>query len=390
LCSKRIKASELKPGLVLYNDICSQSGLLLLKKGTVFHQAIINNLQNKYPHIDLYIEEELTDSEINTGNPNDSNDSNESEVVEVFSDGRKAQEEILIKINDTSPTVADEETKKIYVQAYKTINEIYKHRKIKPYLNDLYEIIGSLINKLSVNPEMLMQLALLKKIDNFCLSHSVNVSIFAAYLGRLAGMDPVTLKHLSFAGMMHDIGKLDIPQEILTKKEELSEQEFESVKLHSLHSFFRLSSVEKMEKNILEGVLQHHERVDGSGYPHGLKGNEIHLWGRILGIVDAYDTFTSNDNSRDSVSRHQGLEILITHSDQFDQNLLNRFIKNTSFYPIGCRVLLNSGEIGIVVGIHRHIPFRPIVRVINKDHGKEKNIDLSQQLSLHIEEILYQ
>ena len=147
------------------------------------------------------------------------------------------------QIHAISPDVADEAAKEIYIQAYRTINEIYKNRKIKPYIKELNEVLDFLTKKLLDNPEMMLQIALLKKIANYCLSHSVNVCIFAAYLGKLLGMELVSLKELSLAGIMHDIGKLDISPEIWGKKGPLTAQEFEKIKAHSLHGFMRLSSL---------------------------------------------------------------------------------------------------------------------------------------------------
>jgi HD-GYP domain-containing protein (c-di-GMP phosphodiesterase class II) len=368
--------------MVTSSDIyCSRSGVLLLKKGTVFHQAVINYLQNMDPEAVIYIEEGLDDTTNMTGSPREKFDP-------FYCDEKKELEGSIGQIHTIPSEVADEETKKIYIQAYKTINEIYKNRKIKPYIKEIFEVLDYLVKKLSVNPEMMLQVALLKKIENYCLSHSINVCVFAAYLGKLLGMDIVTLKELSLAGIMHDIGKLDISPEILRKKGLLTDKEFESIKLHSLHSFIRLASVENVGKDVLNGVLQHHERSDGSGYLHGLKGNDIHLWGRILGIVDVFDAVTSERSYRNSVSQHEGLEMLLSNSFQFDQNLLSLFIKNISFYPIGSRVLLNTGETGIVTGIHRHIPFRPIVKIQNKNKSGERVVDLSEQLTLFIEKII--
>jgi HD-GYP domain-containing protein (c-di-GMP phosphodiesterase class II) len=385
LSNRKVHVKELRPGMVAAGDICcSRSGVLLLKKGTVLHPAVIHYLQNMEPEAVVHIEEDLNDTGARAALPPEKDDAGNA----FFFDKKKQLEGSIGQLQTIPSEVADEEAKEIYIQAYKTINEIYKNRKIKPYLKELYEVLDCLVEKLSVNPEMMLQVALLKKIENYCLSHSINVCVFAAYLGKLLGMDMAALKELSLAGIMHDIGKLDISPEILSKRGPLTEQELESIKQHSLHSFMRLSSVENVGRDILNGVLQHHERSDGSGYPHGLPESEIHLWGRILGIVDVFDAVTSEKSYRNAVSQHEGLEILLSQSFQFDQKLLSLFIKNISFYPIGSRVLLNSGETGIVIGIHRHLPFRPIVTIPNKDKGKERVVDLSEELTLFIEKII--
>lgn len=385
---RKVQTDKLQPGMVAYNDIyCSRSGVLLLKKGTVFYPAVINYLRNMEPEAEICIEEGLNKSDAMAVLLPVGTTCHQEKSDRFFFDGKEEMKGSIGQIQAISPDVADEAAKEIYVQAYRTINEIYKNRKIKPYIKELNEVLDSLTEKLLENPEMMLQIALLKKIANYCLSHAVNVCIFAAYLGKLRGMELASLKELSLAGIMHDIGKLDISPEIWGKKGPLTAQEFEKIKEHSLHGFMRLSSLGNIGKDTLSGVLQHHERFDGSGYPHGLKGNEIHLWGRVIGIVDVFDAVTSEKSYRNAVSQHEGLEILLSNSIQFDPELLNLFIKNISFYPIGSRVLLNSGETGVVTGIHRHLPFRPIVRIQDKKKG-ERIVDLSAELTLFIEKIL--
>lgn len=382
LSSRKVHVNELQEGMVSSHDIyCSRSGVLLLKKGTLFHRAVINYLRKMEPEAVIYIEEDLNQTEKTEILPGEKDDT-------FFFDGNKEMDENIGRIQAIPSDVADEETKKIYIQAYKTVNEIYKSRKIKSYIKELYEILDCLVETLSVNPQMILQVVLLKKIENYCLSHSINVCVFAAYLGKVLGMDTTTLKELSLAGILHDIGKLDISPEIWRKKEQLTPQEFEIVKLHSHYSFMRLSSLPNIGKDLLNGVLQHHERYDGSGYPHGLKKSEIHLWGRILGIVDVFDALTSEKSYRNAVSQHEALEILLGQANQFDLKILNFFIKNIAFYPLGSKVLLNTGEMGIVTGIHRHIPFRPIVTIQAEGKNRQKVVDLSEELTLFIEKIL--
>lgn len=381
----KMRIKELEPGMVLMDDIyCPQTGILLLKAGTVLRRALLRALQKNNPDLYCYA---CRSSAI----------SRNEEILAVKADPAAAENLSLEEVSGeenwenrplSPPEFVDREAGEIYAQACRIFNKIYSGRKIKPYLRELYNVIESLVGKLLIHPEMMIYVALLKKIDNSTFSHAVNVCVFSAFLGKVAGIKEPLLKELALAGIMHDIGKMDIPVEIWRKKGRLTLLEFNKVKEHSLYSYFRLANIDQVDMQTLMGVLQHHERLDGSGYPHGLKNDELHLWSKILGIADVFDAYTSERSYRKAYSYHQGLEHLRQNSARFDSKLLNIFIRSLSFFPIGSRVLLNTGENGIVMGIHKHYPYRPIIRVAKKDGSGEKLIDLAESRSVFIEKLL--
>lgn len=386
---KKLKVKELQQGMVLMSDIyCPQTGVLLLKKGTVLRDALLGSLQKNKPEMYCHVynnffeEIELTESALASSGPSlfEEKGSNKAdEEAAGFDNG---------DFESFPPDFVDQEAREIYVQACLTLDKIYSSRKIKPYLHELYSVIDYMVRKLLLHPEMMVYAALLKRSDNSTFCHAVNVSVYSVFLGRLIGLKEAILREIALAGMMHDIGKLDISAAIWNKKGLLTEWEFTKVKEHSLYSFFRLVNLEQVDRQSLVAVLQHHERLDGSGYPHGLKEDKLHLWSKILAITDVYDAYTSERAYRKAHSYHEGLEFLWQKSDQFDKKLLKTFIHNLSFLPIGCRVLLNTGESGIVMGIHKHIPHRPIIRVKEKDGIGEKLLDLAKDRFIFIEKLV--
>jgi len=311
-----------------------------------------------------------------------------SETVEDIITEEIAGEKKWEDVKLFTPEFVDQEAREIYVQACLIMNKICRSRKIKPYLHELYVVLDNLVGKLLIHPEMMIYAALLKKSATFSFYHAVNVCVFCVFLGRITGIKKTDLRELALAGIMHDIGKLDIPAEIWNKKGLLSELEYKKVKEHSLRSFFHLVNLEQVDQQSLIGILQHHERLDGSGYPHGIKEDELHLWGRILGIADVFDAYTSERVYRKAHSHYQGLEYLWQNSSRFDKRLLKTFIRNLSFFPIGSRVLLNTGESGIIMGIHKYAPHRPIVRVKKKDGIGENLLDLAENQTIFIEKLV--
>lgn len=382
---QRVKIKDLQPGLILAENIfCPRFGVLLLKKETVLQANTLELLRNldreKYclVHRPAAIQGKEKTRQGRAFLTED----------HTLHDSIARQKEVEEQLVGIPEEIADQEAKELYASVYGVINEIYKNRKVQPHLEELYSVTAHLARKILLHPEMLIQIAMLKKIDNYYLSHSVNVSIFAAYLGCLSRMELEDIKNIALAGMLHDIGKLDIPPKIFNKEGELTDEEFARVKMHSMYSFFRLSEEGSgLKKPVLEGVLQHHERFDGSGYPHGLKGSAIHTWSKILGIVDVYDALTSARTYRKAYSHHQGLEILFSNAQQFDNELLNYFIRNISFFPVGSRVQLNTGEMGTILGTYRSIPFRPIVKVHDESGEEKRIVDLSEDLTVFIEKV---
>ena len=165
----KVYANDLVPGMIASNDVyCSRSGVLLLKSGKVSYQPVIGYLKKMEPKTAIFIDEKLR-------NPDTAAFLTRGKTDEYLFDGEKKLQENVGRLRGIPPETVDRETKEIYIQAYKTINKIYENRKIKPYIKEILEVIDYLIVKISVNPEMLLQIALLRKIENYCLSHSINV-----------------------------------------------------------------------------------------------------------------------------------------------------------------------------------------------------------------------
>ena len=220
-------------------------------------------------------------------------------------------------------------------------------------------------------------------VEEYEYTHSLNVSLIATTLGRWMKCNEKTLKRLTQAGLLHDIGKCRIPKSILHKPGKLTDEEFKTAKEHPVRSYSILKDVTTIHEDVLHGVLAHHEREDGSGYPSGIISERINLIAKIVAVADIYDAMTSERIYRKGQTPFEVFELMQNGSfGELHPVILNTFIKNMSGYYKGKWVVLSNGEQGEVVFINSRSIARPIVQV------GERYVDLSRERSLKIESVL--
>ncbi|MBQ8787129.1 MAG: HD-GYP domain-containing protein [Oscillospiraceae bacterium] len=244
------------------------------------------------------------------------------------------------------------------------------------------EAIGStaqdLIDSLSSKKDILINIADIKMYDDYTYHHSLSVSIMAIAIGIELGLTNQMLKELGLAGLLHDIGKVAIPIEIINKPGKLTPEEFDIVKMHPVHAATHLRERNLVNDNIFAGIVGHHEKLDCSGYPQKLSGTDIHPYARILMVADVYDALTSNRPYRTPSPPNEAIEYVMggmgTH---FDERVVHAFLRKVAPYPTGSKVKLSNGETAYVMKNYPDQPLRPMVAVI----GSEKTYDLSWDLN---------
>jgi len=205
----------------------------------------------------------------------------------------------------------------------------------------------------------------LRDFDEYTYTHSINVSILAVLLGRHLGMGKCSLLKLGLAGLMHDAGKEFVPPHILNKPGKLTSNEFLVIKAHPLDGYNLLRKQDDMPVDVLQAVLEHHERHDGSGYPRGARADSIGLYSRILAIVDVYDALTSKRVYKKALPPAKALSLMYTMRDtQFSADDIDNFIRCIGVFPVGSFVRLSGGEFGIVSSTNDVRPTKPEVKVI--------------------------
>ena len=254
---------------------------------------------------------------------------------------------------------------------------------------ELSRVFQDILSDLKTNNNKLISLASLFTVDGYIYHQSVNVAILATALGLARGYGSKELTELGVGALLHDIGCTRIPSDLLNKPGVYSDQEYELVKKHCEYGFDILREQDGVSLLSAHVALQHHERYDGSGYPRGLQGQEIHEYARIVGLCDVYEALTSKRMHRDAHLPHEALEFLLGGGTTlFDVNLVKLFAKNVAIYPVGMSVRLNTNETAVVVSLNPEYPQRPIVRLLTDDSGRKLDmpydLDLTKELTMMI------
>lgn len=234
-----------------------------------------------------------------------------------------------------------------------------------PDLEQTRTVVNDLVESIMRNPDAQMCLSQLKDRDEYTAQHSVNVCVLSLTFGRHLGLDREALNLLGTGALLHDIGKLKTPLEILNKPGRLTDEEFRIMKEHPNHGRELLARIPGMPPEAIDVAFSHHERLQGHGYPRGLSGNEISRWSKMVAIVDVYDAITSDRCYHDGMAPTEALTRMYEwRVRDFDPQLLEQFIQCIGIYPIGSLVELTSGEVGVVISVNSQLRLRPKVALV--------------------------
>ncbi|WP_235949832.1 HD-GYP domain-containing protein [Paenibacillus apii] len=252
-------------------------------------------------------------------------------------------------------------------------------------------IMDSILDDMSSQEDPMIMLHDMHTTDNYLYVHSLNVCLYTLVLGIAHGYSSSDLKVLGLGSLLHDIGKTQIPIKIVQKPGMLSDEEFRHMQAHTDIGFKILKEEPNIPLLAAHCAYQHHERINGSGYPRGIRGPEIHEYAKWIGVADSYDAMTSNRVYKKALLPHQAVEALYVGSGTlYEQNQLEIFRDRVAIYPIGLNVKLSTGETGVVVSIDPSLPHRPVVRVIEGPEGEKVTpyeIDLRKVLSVVISDM---
>jgi putative nucleotidyltransferase with HDIG domain len=225
--------------------------------------------------------------------------------------------------------------------------------------------VEPMIDSITRNPDACIWLARMKQEDSYTYQHSLGASIWAVALGRQLGLPKSDLRSLAVGGLLFDIGKLRVDRELLNAGRPLTEGEFEQVRDHVKLGVEMIQGSGLMNQEVLGMIAHHHERHDGSGYPDGLRGDDIPIFARIAAIVDCYDAITSHRSYARAIPPSTAIKMLYEWRDiDFQAELVEEFIQAVGIYPAGTLVELSSGEVAVVVAEYRTRRLRPQVMVL--------------------------
>lgn len=212
------------------------------------------------------------------------------------------------------------------------------------------QLVEEITDSVSRNPGALISLARLKTADDYTYMHSVAVCAMMVALAKQLGLSEEETRSAGIAGLMHDLGKAAMPMDVLNKPGKLTDAEFSIIKTHPEEGYKLLQSGTNVDPMVLDVCLYHHEKVDGSGYPKGLKGDQISLFAKMGAVCDVYDAITSNRPYKSGWDPAESLRKMAEWaSGHFDGKVFQAFVKSLGIYPIGSLVQLSSGRLGVVV-----------------------------------------
>lgn len=245
------------------------------------------------------------------------------------------------------------------------------------------EVVSDMVDSIVRNPDAMQWLTNLRKRDEYTAIHSLNVCIFALTFGRYLGLDDTELNELGIGALLHDIGKMRMPLEILNKEDKLSDEEYDIIRQHARHGYDILQQTPGLPASTLDIAYCHHERKEGNGYPRGLINDEIPLFAKMVSIVDVYDAITSDRVYHHGMNTLDALKNMFEwRKHELDSDLVERFIRCLGIYPIGSLVELNTDEVGIVISVVQGRRLTPMVMLVRTAEKKvmlpPKIIDLSQ------------
>jgi len=256
--------------------------------------------------------------------------------------------------------------RKLYDDAVKVAETLWESAGVEgiPDADAARGMVDSLAQAVAQNRTALLALTALKNYDNYTFTHMVNVSILTMGQARGVGIDGPLLREFGLAALMHDIGKVKTPNEILNKPDKLTEQEYEILKKHTVDGAQILRKTPEMPTLAPVVAFEHHLRADGTGYPSAQRP-QLNLATTLCGIADVYDAMRSQRVYQPAFPTDRILAVLQRNDGkQFDQNLVRRFVQLVGIYPVGNMVRLYNGEIAVVMQAHAPDPYRPRVRIL--------------------------
>lgn len=349
-----------KDGTYLAKTIFDNDGILLLKSGVKLNKTLINKIKQLCIYY-IYVNDEYSKNEID--------DIIKPEIREKF----------IQILKETFNNALDLYTKN---------NEVSKQNQFDLILKMAEQLLNEVLSK----DDIMINLVDIKSMDNYTYQHCVNVAILSLVLGIELNLSRNELLNLCIGALLHDIGKVFIPKNILNKKGHLTEQEFKLMQKHTINGYAYLNKNFKISRLSAIIVLQHHEKINGTGYPNKLFGNSINKLSKIVAIADVYDALTSHRPYRAALDPSEAIEYILGNGNtHFDYIMVKSFASVIVPYPKGCLVKLSTGDIAIVEHTYKYYPLRPTVKILRSENEHIINtyINLMKELNIVIKHIIY-
>ncbi len=329
---RQIRLTDVRPGMILARNLFNRKGHILLASGVTLTQEYLHKLR-RLKVKNLFIQDPRYD------------DLNIPEYLPL-----EIQQRALSILNTTMEKIYNKESFAI---------------------DAISNVVSDIVEELILQPSVSIQLTGIAIHDNYTLDHSLNCAIYTALLARSCDFTVSQIKEITCGALLHDVGKMKVDKEIINKPGHLTEKEFNIIKQHP-QSGFNLLVKKRWEISCLVAHMawQHHEKIDGTGYPRGLQGKEILNYSRLLTITDVYEAITGCRPYRKAMNLEEAYHII--HSGlgtTFDEHFGGIFLSKMALYFPGMEITLNTGEKAVVVSLLDSSPRKPIIRLISYPDG---------------------
>ncbi len=341
-----ISTRILEPGMIIDQSIIDHTGRILINRKTRLNEYMIAALQ-KMGIGSIYIRE-----------------GEESEEELTYNISPEIMEKIeQVKVPDVAKVQLKESVKK---RVSEGVQFLYNNPSDAAFVSTTQNISQELMNAISENDSLAVDVSALKVSDEYTFKHSVDVATIAMIIAKNQGFSPRAVQQIGISGLLHDLGKSQIPNEVLNKPGRLSDEEFAVMKKHPVIGYQLICAKSDISNECKLGVLQHHEKINGTGYPFGLQSDKIHPFAKILTIADIYDALVTERPYKEAFTPRDAVEMIIAMTGDLDISYIRGFLGSVILYPVGTIVKLSTGEFAKVVENTPNYPTRPTVLTLNR------------------------
>jgi HD-GYP domain-containing protein (c-di-GMP phosphodiesterase class II) len=365
---RRIPIDQLQKGDIIGQPLYDDQGRILLKAGIV----LTDRLKEKIIAMDLksiYIADSFEDV---------------GSLTDIISPS--IRQDAISAVKNIYDAFVSDESRRNKVSAQR------KNFQENEHIIKLNDTVEAILTEVFSNKSALIEMVDIKKADNYLYGHAVNTAVLSLLIGLEMHLNERDLKRVVIACLLMNIGNKLLDEKLLDKAGPLSFEEIKVMQSHVLLGFEFIRENSDVPIHIRNLILQHHERINGTGYPHGLRGDSIDKLARIIAIADTYDALTSDRPHRPAYPPSEALEKIMSDAGiLFDFEIVNLFAKRVIAFPNGTFVKLSNGDLAEVIASNKDIPLRPVVEIL-KHSSKNENymtLDLKRELSVVIEEVVF-
>ena len=344
-----VRLNKLEEGMIIDQAVTDRLDRVLVHRGSTLDKFVIQSLE-KLGIPGVYIRGDDYVDETKAKDPNEEIEAKITPLVRHTIEKAREDDPVKVQLSET-----------VRKRVSTGMQYLYNNTESENFTHTSNNITNDLMKALDENDALAVDISTLRASDEYTFRHSVDVATISMVIGKNLGLRQAELHDIGIAGLLHDMGKSKIPPEILNKPAKLTDEEFEVMKQHPVLGYRILQEKKDFNSAISMAVLQHHEKMNGKGYPMGVTADKITRYARILSVADVYDALVTNRPYKKSYSQRTAVDILMSMTDDLDVEVMRVFLQCVILYSVDSIVTLSNGEIAKVVKNNPESALRPTV-----------------------------